>query len=225
VTAGLPGGAPSLFAEDRLTSFARNAPLGVAFLPARGPLANGLVRDLVLIAGAVFGLSLLAQVSFNVPFSADRTGQLVPITGQTFGVLLIGVTLGARRGVTAVLAYLAIGLLGAPIYASGASGGVLFTGATAGYLWGFLVAVLFIGWCADRGLDRGPWLYAVLLTGNALIYAVGLPVLALWLDRHAIPVGTLDAGLWPFIPGDLLKLMAVSMLTPSAWALMGRRAR
>lgn len=202
--------------------FAQHPPLAVRLAPRTGIFANRYVRDAALIAGAVILLSLVAQISFQAPFSADRTGKLVPITGQTFGVLLIGVSLGARRGVAAVITYLAIGLLGAPVYTQGGSGMLLFTGSTAGYLWGFLLAAAFIGWCADRGLDRGPWLYGVLFIGNALVYAVGLPVLALWLDRHSIPVGTLDAGLWPFIPGDLAKLMAAAVAVPGAWALVRR---
>lgn len=208
-----------------MTSFARSAPpLAQTFLPHSGVFANRWVREIVLIGGAAALLALLAQVSFTAPFSTNRYGELVPITGQTFGVLLIGVTLGARRGLSAVLLYLAVGLVGAPVYAGAASGLFLFTGVTAGYLWGFVLAVLFTGWAADRGLDRGPWLVSVLFIGNALIYAVGLPMLALWLDRHALPVGALDAGLWPFIPGDLAKLFAAAVMVPGAWAAVERFA-
>ena len=207
-----------------MTTFARQAPLAQTFLPQTGVFANRWVREAVLIGAAVALLSVLAQVSFTVPFSADRTGKLVPITGQTFGVLLIGVTLGARRGVSAVLLYLGIGLLGAPVYTNAGSGMFLFTGVTAGYLWGFLLAVAFVGWAADRGLDRGPWLLSVLFVGNALIYAVGLPVLHLWLDRHGVNLNTLDAGLWPFIPGDLVKLVGASVALPGAWAMVERFA-
>jgi len=196
--------------------------LAVAALPMRGALANRWVRELVLLAGAIALLSLAAQISFNVPFSADRTGKLVPITGQTFGVLFIAISLGARRAVAAVSGYLAIGLLGAPVYAAGASGAILFTGATSGYLWGFLLAAAVVGWLADRGLDRGPWLYATLLIGNACIYAVGLPVLRLWLSSHSVPLSVWDAGLWPFIPGDLAKLLAAAVAVPGGWAIVDR---
>ena len=201
-----------------MTLAPKTAPLGQQALPALRPLANPLLRDLLLVAAAVALLSVLAQLSFTAPFSSDRSGELVPITGQTFAVLLIGMSLGLRRAVAAVGAYLLIGLFGAPVYTGASSGTVLFTGATAGYLWGFLLAAAFLGFCADRGLDRGPWLYAALVAGNGLIYAVGLPVLALWLDRRGLPVSTLDAGLWPFIPGDLAKLMAAAVLLPAAWS-------
>lgn len=205
-----------------MTTMTPSPTLAVAALPARGILADRRVRELILLVGAIALLSLAAQVSFSVPFSADRTGKLVPITGQTFGVLFIAVSLGARRALAAVAGYLAIGLLGAPVYAAGASGTLLFTGATAGYLWGFLLAALVVGWLADRGLDRGPWLYATLLAGNACIYAVGLPVLHLWLNNHSVPLSAWDAGLWPFIPGDLAKMLLAAVAIPGGWALVDR---
>lgn len=203
-----------------MTSFAPSRPLAVVAFPATGPFQRPAVRDLALMALAVVFLSAVSQVSFEVPFS-QRAGEPVPVTGQTFGVLLIGVVCGLRRGLGAVLAYLAIGALGAPVYASGGSGfGALFTGATAGYLWGFVLAAAIVGWLADHGADRGPWLYASLLAGNAAIYLVGLPVLALWLSDHNVPLSVWEAGLWPFIPGDLLKLVGAAILVPGAWSLV-----
>lgn len=208
--------------ENPLSTMSPSPTLAVAALPMRGLLADRRVRELVLLVGAIALLSLAAQVSFNVPFSADRSGKLVPITGQTFGVLFMAISLGARRAVAAVAGYLAIGLLGAPVYAAGTSGAVLFTGATAGYLWGFLLAAAVVGWLADHGFDRGPWLYATLLAGNACIYAIGLPVLRLWLHSHSVPLSTWDAGLWPFIPGDLAKLLAAAVAVPGGWAIVDR---
>lgn len=203
-----------------MTAFVPSSPLGIVVVPTCGPLSRPFVRDLVLIAAAVVLLSVTAQVSFELPFSSTRTGEFVPITGQTFGVLLVGIALGMRRGLAAVVSYLALGLVGAPVYAQAASGpGVLFASATAGYLWGFVLATAFLGWCADRGLDRGQWLYVVLVAGNALIYATGLPVLALWIEHHDLQLSTWQAGLWPFIPGDFVKLMTASFVIPSAWSL------
>lgn len=206
-----------------MTLARRTEPLALQALPAPHPFTARIVRELTLLVAAVALLSLLAQVSFTAPFSSNRAGDLVPITGQTLGVLLIGMSFGARRGTAAVAVYLLAGFAGAPVFTNGTSGMILFTGATAGYLWGFLLAAAFLGFCADRGLDRGPWLYAVLLGGNALVYATGLPVLALWLERHSLPVSALDAGLWPFIAGDLAKLMAAALLLPVAWAVVGAR--
>lgn len=206
-----------------MTTMSPSPTLAVAALPARGIFADHRVREAVLIIGAIGLLSLAARTSFSVPFSADRTGNLVPITGQTFGVLFIAISLGARRSLAAVSGYLAIGLLGAPVYAAGASGSaILFTGATSGFLWGFLLAAAVVGFLADRGLDRGPWLYATLLAGNACIYAVGLPVLHLWLSSHNVHLSVWDAGLWPFIPGDLAKLLAAAVAVPGGWAILNR---
>ncbi len=194
-----------------------------ARIPAIGPLAPAQVRDLVLMVAASLLLAAVAQISFTVPFSADRTGELVPITGQTFGVLLIGVTLGSRRAAGSILLYLSWGWAGAPFFASGASGfGVLYTGSTAGYLWGFVIAAVAVGWLAERGLDRGNALVVAMLIGNALVYAVGLPVLALWLHNNGISLNVLDAGLWPFLPGDFAKILAASAATVGAWAALGR---
>lgn len=195
----------------------------MAAIPERGPFIIPWLRDLFLVALAVLLLAALAQISFDVPFSTGRSGEIVPITGQTFGVLLIGVTLGSRRSVPTIFAYLATGGLGAPFFAGGASGlSALFTGATAGYLWGFIPAVLFAGWLTERGLDRGPWLLAGMALSNALIYVVGLPVLALWLENNSVDVSVWDAGLWPFIPGDLAKLTAAAVAVPAAWTAVER---
>lgn len=204
-----------------MTIVLSRTPLAVSALPAKGPLSSRRVRDAALVASAIVLLSAAAQVSLELPFSTTRSGELVPVTGQTFGVLLVGITLGLRRGVAAIIGYLGIGLLGAPVYAQAGSGAaVLFTGSTAGYLWGFVIATAFLGWCADRGLDRGPWLYAVLLTGNALIYAVGIPVLAIWLQNHGFEISVWQAGLWPFLPGDFAKLMGAALIIPAAWSVV-----
>ncbi len=204
----------------------RVQPLGVAACPARGPLANPLVRDLAIVIAGVAFLAAMAQVSVTLPFSANRAGEPVPVTGQTFGVLLIAATLGLRRGLATVMTYLAVGGAGLPVFAgAGAGFGVLFTGATAGYLWGFLLAAAFIGSLADRGVDRGPWLLASLTVGHLLVYAAGLPVLALWMSNHGIPGSLLHAGLWPFIPGDLLKIAMVATLVPAGWAAFGAALR
>lgn len=209
-----------------MTIFAQHRPpLLLAATPSVGPLAKPWVRDVVLIVAASLILAAVAQISFNVPFSANRTGELVPITGQTFGVLLIGVTLGSRRSFAAVLAYLMWGWAGAPFYASGSSGfAALFTGASSGYLWGFVVAAAVVGWLAERGFDRGPWLITAMVIGNALIYVVGLPVLGLWIDNAGLDLSVWDAGLWPFMPGDMAKLIVAAAVVPVAWTAVNRFA-
>ena len=193
-------------------------PLAVAAFPVKAPEQQW-IRDIILVVAASLVMAAVSQASFNVPFSADRTGQLVPITGQTFGVLLIGVTLGSRRAAAGVLAYLAWGWAGAPFYASGGHGMMaLYLGASSGYLWGFVVAAFVVGWLAEHGFDRGPWLVGAMLVGNGLIYVVGLPVLALWLNNTGLDLSVWNAGLWPFIPGDMAKLIAAALVVPVAWA-------
>src|SRR5690606_30863850 len=126
-------------------------PLGVAVFPSFGPLANPRVRDLAIIALAVVVMSLVAQISWTPPFSNDRAGQPVPVTGQTFGALFIGITLGFRRSAMALAAYLAIGGAGLPVFSSANSGmSYLFMGSTSGYLWGFFAAAAVVGFLADR---------------------------------------------------------------------------
>ena len=194
-------------------------------VPPIGPLANPWVRDAVLMLAASMLLAAVAQIELTVPFSGDyRTGQEVPITGQTFGVLLIGAALGSRRAPGAILLYLAWGWAGAPFFSGGASGySVLFVGSTAGYLWGFVLAAFAVGWLAERGFDRGRWLIAAMLLGNVILYLAGLPVLRLWLDNSGLhTLSVWNAGLWPFIPGDLVKLIAASQAVAVAWLLVER---
>lgn len=182
-------------------------------------------------------LILGARIAFDLP--AVSLGRLyvpdnpyVPITLQTFGVLFTSAVLGARRGVSATAIYLLIGAIGLPVYAFERSGtetfvalesGRVVLGATGGYLIGFLAASTLVGSLAQRGWDRriGGSLGAMLL-GTLVIYATGLAWLALALDRSAIDV--LPFGLFPFVPGDVLKLLLAAAALPLGWRLAGRRA-
>ena len=190
-------------------------PLALAAFPVKAP-QQAWIRDVILVVAASLILAGLAQISFDVPF---RTGNPVPITGQTFGVLLIGVTLGSRRAAAAVLAYLAWGWAGAPFFAGGAHGmTVLYLGASAGYLWGFVLAAFVVGWMAEHGFQQGAGLVVAMLVGNVLIYVVGLPVFALWIENAAQNLNVWYDGLWPFIPGDMAKLIAAVLVVPVAWS-------
>jgi biotin transport system substrate-specific component len=189
--------------------------LGVAFFPN-----ETLLRQLLLVVGAVVFIALAAQTSWNYPFIQTRAGNPVPITGQTFAVLVTGVLLGSRLGVASILAYLAIGVAGAPVFADWSRFYTTFTGATGGYLLGFVPAVFVVGWFAERGWDRSRWILLPMLMANAVIYVPGL----IWLNRWAavvgFPVNTLEAGLWPFIPGDLAKLVAAALVLPAGWSIV-----
>jgi biotin transport system substrate-specific component len=187
----------------------------VAFFPN-----ETLLRQLLLVVGAVVFIALAAQTSWNYPFIQTRAGNPVPITGQTFAVLITGALLGSRLGVASILAYLAIGVAGAPVFADWSRFYTTFTGATGGYLLGFVPAVFIVGWFAERGWDRSRWILLPMLVANAMIYVPGL----IWLNRWAaivgLPINTFEAGLWPFIPGDLAKLVAAALVLPAGWSIV-----
>jgi biotin transport system substrate-specific component len=154
-------------------------------------------------------------VSIPLPFTP------VPITGQTFAVVLVGASLGALLGLASLGLYLFVGALGAPIYADGGHGWDVVTGPTGGYIVGFVLAAVLTGWLAQRRWDRRfASAVAAMLTGNVLIYAVGLPWLAA--DQGMGFEDTLEAGLYPFVVGDLLKLYLAGALLPGAWRLVER---
>ena len=184
-------------------------------LYSRGlPRVPAWLRDITLILAASLLLAALAQIEIPLPFTP------VPITGQTFGVLLIGAALGSRRGAASILAYLAEGALGLPFFAGGAGGLSILTGATAGYLVGFVAAAYVVGRLAERGLERSFRTSLIpFLIGTAVIYAFGIA----WLSTI---LGSLTEairfGLLPFLFGDAIKLIAASLALPAAWRLVRR---
>jgi biotin transport system substrate-specific component len=166
-----------------------------------------------IMAGSLF-VALSAQVAFRLPFSP------VPVTGQTLAALLVGAVFGSALGSLALLAYLAEGLIGIPVFAGGAVGLVRLLGPTGGYLVGLVAAAFLTGWLAERRWDRRPITTALaMLAGNAVVYAFGLA----WLSRFVGPDHVLAAGLLPFIPGDLVKVALAAGLLPLAWKLIDRR--
>lgn len=178
------------------------------------PIRNGIIRASLQLVIGVALLALLAQVRIEIG--------PVPITGQTLGVLLIGSTYGTWLGGLTLTAYLLAGGLGLGVFAGGAAGWSVLTGATAGYLFGFVAAAAVVGYLAQRGWDRHYRRTALaMLIGNIIIYLPGL----WWLSRFA-PDGatTLQWGLTPFIPGDLIKLLLAVALLPTAWRLLGRQS-
>jgi biotin transport system substrate-specific component len=187
---------------------AEAATLRVAVFPRVGLLADALL----VLAGTGL-VAAAAQVS--IPFEP------VPLTGQTFAVLLVGSSLGAVRAAASLALYLWLGVAGAPIYADGHHGWNVLTGATGGYIVGFVLAATATGYLAERGWDRRfSSAVGAMLTANVIIYAVGLPWLAVVLDTDLEK--TLEYGLYKFVPGDLLKLYLAAALLPTAWRLVGR---
>jgi len=206
--------------------------LGDFLVPIRlGERISAPARHLLLIALGTLLIVVGARLTFYLPGNP-----LVPVTLQTFGVLFGGAMLGFRRGVLSVLLYLALGLF-LPVFAFDQATGVyrqgidtilavkdgqVVLGVTGGYLIGFVLASAVTGRLAELGWDRhiGGSLGAMLL-GSVAIYAIGLPWLAA--GAHLSLEQTLQYGLWPFIPGDLVKLVAAALLLPAGWWLVSRR--
>lgn len=183
--------------------------------------ALALATDAGLIAVGVALVALAAQVA--IPFWP------VPLTGQTFAVLLVGTALGPLRGALSLSLYLVIGLVGAPIFAEGKSGS-LFALTTGGYIIGFIAAAVVVGWLARRAWDRkviGTFL--AFLAGTATIYLFGLPWLAfslanlgpvVWHDAlgyETLAGATFGAGMFPFLLGDVVKAILAAAVLPLAW--------
>lgn len=187
-----------------------------AVLPGRS-----VVRDVLVVLGFSAFVGVMAQASVRLPFTE------VPITGQTFAVLLTAMALGRARGVAAVLAYLAEGAAGLPVFAEGRSGMASFVGPTGGYLVGFVLAAAVAGTLADRGWTRSyRWSFAGMLLSSAFVFLPGVVWLGVWLSRAGEfgGVGALLAAGWlPFVPGDVLKSAVAASLLPSAWRLAWRR--
>lgn len=202
---------------DRTTAKERGLTIADFLVPIRvGERLNARVRDVALVVAGALLVYLTARVAFPVP------GSPVPITGQTFGVLLVGGALGFRRGLVAVGLYVLLGVVGLPFFAEGKGGLAVIWGATGGYLIGFAVAGALVGRLAELGWDRrlGGALGAMLL-GNVAIYVIGLP----WL-KVVTGMSVQDAvsnGLTPFLFGDALKLVLAAVLFPAAWWIVGRR--
>lgn len=171
--------------------------------------------DVALVVGGSIVIALCAQIAIGFP---------VPITGQTFAVLVVAMLLGSRRGVLCILTYLAQGLMGLPVFAQGKAGLAAFFGPTGGYLVGFLAAAYLVGWLAERGWDRRPLpTVLAMVFGNLAIYVCGLAWLSCLMYVLAHPFGgrgVLAIGLYPFLIGDALKIALAAILLPSGWKLI-----
>ncbi len=190
-----------------------NTQAAVARPAVLGDLVPGrLVRDIALVAGSAVFVGLAAQVSVPIP------GTPVPVSGQTFAVLLSGAALGMNRAAAGMALYALAGVLGVPWFAGGASGWHL---ASFGYIIGFVLAGAVVGALAARGGDRSPIRTVATMTlGTVLIYAAGVP----WLMAmtHSGLGSALAMGVRPFLIGDALKVLLAAGLLPGAWRLLGR---
>ena len=168
-------------------------------------------RVMLAFAGSWL-VAALAQFEIRLPFTP------VPITGQTFGVLLVGASLGAGLGAVSMALYLVQVALGLPFFSGGGSGAdfLQLSAVTGGYLWGFVVSAAVVGALAQRRWDRSVRSsIGEMFLGEVVLYAVAIP----WL-MQALDVSLTEAlvlGLAPFVVGDTLKLFAAAGLLPLAW--------
>lgn len=175
------------------------------------------ITNILLIAAGTALMAISARFSHQFSFST------VPVTGQTFAVLLIGALYGSRLGAATMIAYLAEGAAGLPVFAGGLGGVSVIATASGGYLFGFILGAYIVGWFAERGWDRGKWIVLPMLLANAAIYLPGL----IWLHQQFAIVDkdiswstSLDYGLWPFIAGDLAKLVLAALAVPAGWSVV-----
>ena len=182
----------------------------------RQGFATTTLVDAALVLAGSLAVAVSAQLQYVLPFTP------VPITGQTLAVLLVGATLGSRRGALAMAAYLAEGAAGLPVFAGGGMGLPWLLGPTAGYLWSLPVAAWLVGWLAERGWDRSfLGATAAMLIGNGVIYFLALP----WLAAFVGPDRVAATGLFPFVLGDLIKIGVAATVLPAAWSVIGRARR
>lgn len=175
------------------------------------PRLDRRVRDILLVVGGCLFVAGMAQVRIPLPFTP------VPLTGQTFAVLLVGAVLGSRRGAASLLLYLISGIFGLPFFAGGTSGLATMLGPTGGYLAGFVLAAALVGLLAARGMDRRiPGALLAFLAGEIIIYLFGVA----WLSHFIGFQRAIAAGLAPFIIGDAIKVAAAGLALPAAWKLV-----
>lgn len=181
------------------------------------PSERGLARlyDAAVIIGGSIVIALCAQIAVGGP---------VPVTGQTFAVLMVAALLGSRRAVLCVLAYLAEGLAGLPVFAQGGAGLGVLLGPRGGFLVGFLAVAYVVGTLAERGWDRRPATTVLaMVLGEVGLYACGLMWLSCLAYIFARPLGgqsVLAIGLYPFLPGDAVKIALAAVLLPTGWKMI-----
>ena len=176
---------------------------------------SAVVYDVVLILAGSVIIAISAQLAVWIPYSP------VPVTGQTFAVLMLGVLLGARRGGLCVLAYVIEGLAGLPVFAGGAGGIGWLIGPTGGYLVGFIAAAVVVGYLAECGWDKKVWTTILaMLAGNICIYTFGIAWLAVLMVENKFKMGV-----YPFIAGDVFKIILAAVLLPAGWKVLNRFTR
>ena len=171
------------------------------------------VVNIAIIMGTSWIVAISAQITINLPFSP------VPITGQTLAVLLAGLFLGKNLGAASIAAYLAQGAAGLPFFAGGKYGLATLFGPTGGYLFGFLAAAYIVGMLSELRYQRSLFqASSTIIVGNVIIYIFGL----VWLARFVGESQVLQVGLYPFLIGDLLKILLGIILVGGSSAFLSR---
>jgi biotin transport system substrate-specific component len=178
---------------------------------------RSVASDIALILGGAALTAVAAQIA--IPMWP------VPITGQTFAVLLVGAVLGASRGALSMITYFSLGAAGLPVF-TGAVAGITF-GTTFGYLVGFIAAAAVVGWFSQLNWHRRiSGVIASFTIGNAVIYLFGLPWLAFALSNLSLASeisAVFMAGLVPFLVGDAIKIALAAAALPLAWKYLGSK--
>jgi len=151
-------------------------------------------------------LALLARLSIPVPFSP------IPITGQTFGILFLGALLGSRIGALSVIMYIMEGTIGLPVFAGGSIGFLYLLGPTGGYLIGFIPAIYLIGYLSERGFTNNlPTILITMIIGTTVIFIFGIS----WLAVTAGLGTAISIGLYPYLPGAIIKIILATIVAYS----------
>jgi len=201
----------------RVSAAERGLTIADFLVPVRvGERVSPRIRDVGLVLAGAALLVLGSRISIPLP------GNPVPFTLQTLAVLLVGGALGLRRGAISTVLFIALGVVGVPVFAESRHGLDVILGATGGYLVGFIVAAALVGRLAELGWDRHiGGSVGMNLIGTAVIYMVGVPWLAVVLG---VPLDkAITLGLLPFLVGDAIKLLVAAGTFPVAWWVVGRR--
>lgn len=189
-------------------------PLAAVVWPARADGFSGMLRKVILVALGTALLTLSAKVNLPLPY--------VPMTLQTLAVLMIGAAYGRYLGAATVLAYLAEGAMGLPVFAGPVGGLAPLMGPTGGYLAGFVVAAFVTGWLSERGWDRSvPLLFVAMGLGHIIILAAGFGWLAFGLKLGVEKAWLV--GIVPFLAASLIKNALGALLVPALRRLLDRR--
>lgn len=163
-----------------------------------------------LVLAALFAALIAVGAYIKIPFTLLG----VPITLQTFFVLLAAVTLGRKWGTASIIVYLLVGLIGFPVFSGGSGGlGIIF-GPTGGYLYSFIPVAFLVGWLSDKSVQKNPvTLFAIAALGSILILGIG--TIHLMFSTHVSLVTAFTGGFVPFFVGDMIKSIAIGLIAPA----------